>query len=85
MLPFIKLFNCKAGYFLYDVNKNDIVELSKLEYKFILSKMIKNQNGEHFVIDDEFERLKELKKSDSLVKVDRQKLSMNYRHILKII
>ena len=62
MLPFIKLFNCKAGYFLYDVNKNDIVELSKLEYKFILSKMIKNQNGEHFVIDDEFERLKELKK-----------------------
>lgn len=63
MLPFIKLFNCKTGYFFYDVNKNNIVELSKLEYKFIFSKMIKNQNDEYFITDDEFGKLKELERN----------------------
>ena len=63
MLPFIKLFSCKTGYFLYDVNKNEIVELSKLEYKFILSKMIEKQEGEYFITDDKFVRLKELERN----------------------
>lgn len=63
MLPFIKLFSCKVGCFFYDVNKNDIVELSKSEYKFILSKIMKNQNGDCFIIGNEFGRLKELEKA----------------------
>ena len=42
--PFIKLFSCSAGKYFYDVNLNDIVEITDIEYTY-LYRFIHNDNS----------------------------------------
>lgn len=58
--PFIKLFSCSAGKYFYDVNLNDIVEITDSEYIYLYRMINSNDFNESDIKNSSFPHIVEL-------------------------